>query len=138
MAVGLKLGSITDEIGTSDFFHAFFSTVSGNLETGGWGSRFPIVMDKLYQGELQQSDAIAALAEIKEIEFELSKLPVDRVIWDIEDQTKTPPWGDNIADTITDLSNYFVTSTGRDLIPLLIEMIEELRDRGGEIKVVSY
>jgi hypothetical protein len=42
-----------------------------------------------------------------------------QVIWDIEDLSKTPPWGDNISDEITDLSNYFVTSDGEDLITIL-------------------
>ena len=44
MAVGLKLGSITDEIGTSDFFHSFFLTIAGNLEPKGWGTKFPVIM----------------------------------------------------------------------------------------------
>lgn len=46
MAVCIKVGSIIDEIGTSDFFHAFFSTVSYNLEEA-WGSRFPVLFKHL-------------------------------------------------------------------------------------------
>lgn len=138
MAVGIKLGSITDEIGTSDFFYAFFSTISGNLEPQGWGSRFPTLMKKLYAGELHQADAAAALSELNRVSEELARFPTEKVIWDIENKQKTPPWGDNIADTITDLSNYFVTSTGRDLISTLREVLEELRDSGGVAKVVNY
>ena len=138
MSVGIKLGSITDEIGTSDFFHAFFSTIAGNLEPRGWGTRFPNLMKKLYAGKLGQSDASAALVELDAVSNELAALPVSKVIWDIEDRTKAPPWGDNIADTITDLSNYFVTSAGRDLIATLREVLEELRDNGGVAQVVSY
>ena len=48
-----------------------------------------------------------------------------------------PPWESNISADITDLSNYFVTSTGRDLISSLKEILEELRDRGGLAKVVT-
>ncbi|MEQ6334286.1 immunity 70 family protein [Sphingobium sp. MK2] len=138
MAVGIKLGSITDEIGTSDFFNAFFSTIAGNLEPKGWGTRFPALMNKLYAGELAQSDAGTALHELDQVGRELTSLPASKVIWDIEDRGKIPPWGDNIADTITDLSNYFVTSTGRDLISTLREVLEELRDNGGVAQVVSY
>ena len=86
MAVGIKLGSITDEIGTSDFFNAFFSTIAGNLEPQGWGTRFPILMKTLYAGELQQSDARAALKELDEVSSELAALPAAKVIWDIEDR----------------------------------------------------
>lgn len=138
MAVGIKLGSITDEIGTPDFFSAFFSTIAGNLEPDGWGTRFPTLMKKLYSGEVEHSDATAALQELDEVRNELASLPVNKVIWDIEARGKAPPWGDNIAGTISDLSNYFVTSTGRDLIITLREVLEGLHENGGVAQVVSY
>lgn len=138
MAVGIKLGNITDEIGTSDFLYAFFSTVSGNLEPKGWGSRFPTLMKKLYADELYQADAAAALSELNSVSNELAVLPKEKIIWNIDDRKKVPPWGSNIASTITDLSNYFITSTGRDLITILREVLEELRYSGGVAKIVNY
>lgn len=138
MTVGLKLGSITAEVGSADFFHSFFSTVSGNLETNGWGSRFPTLLGKLYNGKLTPPDAKAGLAELDQIVKELAKLPPAKVIWDIEDRSKRPPWGNHIAKDITSLANYFVTSTGRPFVPILRECLEELRDDGGEIEVVNY
>jgi len=137
VTVGFKVGNITDEIGTSDFFHAFFSTVAARLEPA-WGARFPVIMTKLYEGELSQQDAGAALSELEVISAELTQFGPDQVVWDIEDGTKGPPWGAKIAPAITDLSNYFVTSSGRDLISTLREGITELRDRGGVGQVVSY
>lgn len=53
MTIGIKLGQITDEIGSSDFFHSFFSTIAGNLEPEGWGSRFPTMMNTFYAGKLE-------------------------------------------------------------------------------------
>ena len=138
MTVGFKLGSITDEVGTSQFLHAFFSTISGNLEPNGWGTRFPVLLNKLYQGELEQTDAAVALAELDRIEMELRKLPPSKVIWDIENLQLSPPWGSDISSDITSLASYFVTSTGRDLISVLREILEELRDVGGVVSVVSY
>lgn len=67
------------------------------------------------------------MTELGIIKSELKALPVGKLIWDIQDRSKAPPWGSNIADTTTDLSNYFVTSTGRDLIDTLQEVLEELR-----------
>ncbi|WP_120512568.1 immunity 70 family protein [Photobacterium salinisoli] len=136
MTVGLKLGSITDEIGGQDLFHAFFSTVSYRLEKNGWGSRFPCLLKKLYQGRLEQGDANQALEEIDVITSEFRNLSLNKVIWDIENLDASPPWGSNISSDITDLSNYFVTSTGRDLISVLKECLEELRDEGGLIEIV--
>ena len=52
MAVGFKVGFFWYQIGSGDFLHCFFSTVAVNLENGSWGSRFPLIMNKLYQGSL--------------------------------------------------------------------------------------
>jgi len=51
---------------------------------------------------------------------------------------KRPPLGNDISAEITDLSNYFVTSAGRDLIGLVAECLEELQSGAdGTLKVVS-
>lgn len=136
MTVGLKVGSITDEIGASDFLHAFFSTVSGRLESQ-WGERFPSLM-QLYDGSLPNTQASIALAELADIRSELAAFPPDRVIWDIEDRSKMPPWGNDISTDVTNLSNYFVTSTGRDLIGLLQEALEASRDEQKIAEIVQY
>ena len=137
MTVGFKLGSVTDEIGGQAFFHAFFSTISYRLEKQGWGSRFPCLLKKLYQGKLEERYAEKALEELSVIVDELRKFSPAKVVWDIEDLRARPPWGNDISSNIKDLSNYFVTSTGRDLVGVLKECLEEQRDRGGIIEIVS-
>jgi 2,3-bisphosphoglycerate-dependent phosphoglycerate mutase len=138
MPVGLKLGSITDEVGSSQFLHAFFSTVSGNLEPSGWGTRFPVLLNKLYQEGLPQADARAALDELGLIEEELRQLPPSKVIWDMAQPSLSAPWGNDISPDITHLANYFLTTTGRDLLGVLREILEELQTVGGVVQVVSY
>ena len=110
--------------------------MSGNLETAGWGSRFPVLLSRLYQGELAQAYAGEALQELARIAQELSALPPGRVIWDIDDRTRQPPWGSDISPDITDLSNYFVTSTGKPLIPVLQDRLQALAMQGGVLRVV--
>ncbi|WP_259467278.1 immunity 70 family protein [Sphingomonas sp. PP-F2F-G114-C0414] len=56
----------------------------------------------------------------------------------MEDRTKTPPWGGNISADITNLSNYFVSSTGRYLIDLLQEGLEASRDERRVAEIVQY
>ena len=138
MTIYLDLGNVSDEVSTPDFFHAFFSTVSGNLEPAGWGTRFPVLLRELYKGELDKARAGQARTELTQIQTEMRRLAPDRVIWDVEDRSKRPPWGNDISSDITDLSNYFVTSTGRDLIEVIGECLDELQsgpDR--KLRVVS-
>ena len=138
MTIYLDLGNVSDEVGTPDFFHAFFSTVSGNLEPAGWGTRFPVLMRELYKGEVGKASAGQGRTELVQIQTEMKRLTPDRVIWDVEDRSKRPPWGNDISPDITDLSNYFVTSTGRDLIELIGECLDELQSgSNGTLRVLS-
>lgn len=124
MSVGLKVDLYWYQIGTGDFFHSFFSTISFNLEGGQWGSRFPVFMKDFYDGELKSNKITEALSELYNIAEELSNLTPDKVIWDIDDISKQPPWGTVISPDITDLSNYFVTSDGENLITLIRHAFE--------------
>ena len=58
--VCFRVGNISYEIGTASFLYSFFSTVAYRLEKGRWGSRFPIIMNELYQGQLSFEKALVA------------------------------------------------------------------------------
>jgi 2,3-bisphosphoglycerate-dependent phosphoglycerate mutase len=138
MGVGFQVGSIIDEIGTPDFLHAFFSTISYRLEPKGWGSRYPNLMLHLYEeGKLDSSLGEEALREAADARERLREFPPNQVVWDVENLTARPPWGDDISTDVTDLSNYFVTSTGRDLFEVLVECLEALLEEGGEMEIVQ-
>ncbi len=94
-------------------------------------------MNKLYQGSLACEDVKFARKELICIKNELSKLEPSEVVWDIDDLAKRPPWGDNISKDITDLSNYFVTSDGRDLISVIFKVFDEAEAEMHRIEIVS-
>jgi Immunity protein 70 len=135
MGVGIRVGSIIDEIGSGSFLHAFFSTVSVHGEPGGWGSRFPTLMNRLYQGNLPADSVSSAIAELADAKSILATLPPSEVVWDIENRAAKPPWGDNISPTITNLGNYFVTSTGRDLFAVLEEALNDAAAKGWDATI---
>ena len=135
MSVALNVEDRSWEVGSSQFLHAFFSTVAVRLEEGRWGSRFPTLMRELYSGSLPTGRAADALRELDEIQRGLFALPADQVVWDAEDRTARPPWGDQIAPTITNLGNYWWTSDGRDLFAVLREALVTARDTGQPLTV---
>lgn len=122
-------------IGTADFLNAFFSTVCGRLENGKWGSRFPHLMNELYQGVLPVKHLAAGTEELSQIKQELAQFAPDQVIWDIDDRSLTPPWGDNISEDITDLSNYFVTSEGEDFLSVFVAALDKAQQRNAPLKI---
>lgn len=114
--VSFRVGCMMYEIGTASFLHSFFSTVAYRLENNRWGSKFPVIMNELYQGKLSFENVPAAKEELTQIKKALTKLSPNKVIWDIEDLSKQPPWEDNISEEISSLGNYFITCDGRDFI----------------------
>ena len=114
--VSFRVDCIMYEIGTASFLHSFFSTVAYRLENNRWGSKFPVIMNELYQGKLSYKNVPVAKAELTQIKKDLTMFSPNKVIWDIEDLSKQPPWGNNISNEISSLGNYFITCDGRDFI----------------------
>lgn len=135
MAVGFKVMFFWYQIGNGDFLHSFFSTVAYNLENGHWGSRFPVIMNELYQGKLARENIDKAIKELRIIKQELQKFSPEKVVWDIEDLSKQPPWGKNISKNITDLSNYFVTSGGDDFLTVFSHALEKAKEVNAAIEI---
>ena len=137
MSVAITVKYYLFQIGTSDFLHSFFSTVAYNLEDGIWGSKYPFLMKELYSGRLNNKNVGLAMEELVIIKEKLSGISVKNVVWDIEDLSKQPPWGDNISVDITDLSNYFVTSEGEDLITVIIHAFEKAISLGEDVLIIT-
>lgn len=135
--VGFKVKYYWYQIGSGDFLFSFFSTVAYHLENQKWGSKFPVIMNELYQGELNSTRISAAINELEQIKQELAKLTPDKVVWDIEDLSLQPPWGTNISSEITNLSNYFVTSDGEDFITTFKRALEKAEEIDYGLEITS-
>ena len=119
VSVALWVGDRSFEIGAASFFNAFFSTVFARAEGDSWGSRYPMLMKELYSGTLRPELVPKALLEVRALRSDLAKLPVSALVWNHEDRSATPPWGDQIAPHIKTLADYFVTSDGKNLLDVL-------------------
>lgn len=137
MAVGFKVKFYWYQIGHGDFLHSFFSTIAYNLENEKWGSRFPVIMNKLYQGKIERENTDKALEELSIIKKELQALSPEKIVWDIEDLSKQPPWGNDISKDITNLSNYFVTSDGNEFLTVFSHALEKAKEVNAEIEIKS-
>lgn len=135
--IGIKIDLVLLEIGGADFFYSFFSTICYNLENKVWGSKYPIIMNNLYEGRIKNNILTEAKDELIEIHKRLKLLSTDNVIWDFDNLSKNPPWGSNISNEITDLSNYYVTSNGEDLFMILFEGIDIAINENKDIEVIS-
>lgn len=138
MSVGFLVDCFYYEVGQPDFLHSFFSSVSYNLEKNGWGSRFPKLLKQLYHDRLPYTDVPLAIEEVRVIQEELSKLSPDKVIWDIEDLTKLPPWGTDISPMVTNLENYFATPEGETFAELLLTALSVAEVERQDLVIKNY
>ena len=75
--------------------------------------------------------------ELETIQKELERINPDQVVWDKEDRSKMPPWGDNISPDIKALSDYFVTSSGKNLISVIKRALLDAIDEQVELEIKS-
>ena len=137
MVVGLSTGLRFFTVGNGDFFNSFFSTIFMRLENGEWGSRFPVIMNNLYQGLVHERDLETLYSELKTVQEELKSFSPNDVIWDFEDLSLTPPWGNDISPDIHNLSHYFITSNGENLFDVLYLAVERSRAAKVTLEVKS-
>ncbi len=94
-------------------------------------------MNELYQGTLDKDNVETAIVELKKIQLEIQAFSPDKVVWDIDDLSKQPPWGKNISNDITNLSNYFVTSDGEDFITIFFNALEKAKKLQMDLTIES-
>lgn len=133
MGIHLRTSQYSFEIGTSDFLASFFDTIECRLTKGIFGKKYPIVLNDFYNGSLKYEDLEKAELELKDIQKRLKRFKPSKVVWDKNDLNKLPPWGNKISPNITDLSNYYVTSDGRDLFDVIFNVIEKAKSEKSKI-----
>ena len=133
MGISFEAGDERYEIGSSSFLNAFTSTIGYHLENNELGSKYPL-MKELLEGNLTWQDAEEAEKEALQIQKELTKFSPDKIIWDCNDLSKRPPWGDN-SSHITSLANYFVTSDGKDLFEVIFKVLNDSKRDEVDIEI---
>lgn len=136
MSLGLAVGEEVWRVGSGDVLHALFSTICVLLEDGRWGSRFPVLFEQVYQGELSAYDVEDAVDELRTVRRELASYGPGEVVWDIDDPTAIPPWGPPLD--VADVTQCFYAADGRPLLDVLGAALNKLRlEAAGELRIVS-
>jgi hypothetical protein len=112
------------DVGPNTMLEALFATITYRLEPDGRGSRFPMVMKRLFAGRLPPSEIPAALRELVEIETELTGLPSDRVVWSLSDLRRRDDRELPVNHRASNARDYFVGADGRPLICILREVCQ--------------
>ncbi|MCP1156491.1 immunity 70 family protein [Bacillus infantis] len=95
-------------------------------------------MNELYNGKLNWEDVSVVKAELIEIEKEMSKQSPADVIWEKNDISKIPPWGDIISPKVTNLANYFATSDGKTFFEVMHAAMDVAVEDKCDLKFINY
>jgi 2,3-bisphosphoglycerate-dependent phosphoglycerate mutase len=120
----LRIGGQTYDIAPAAVIEGFFATISYRLEPDGRGTRFPIVMDRLYAGRMSTADAPQALRELAEIDSGLVRLTPDRVVWSLSDLRLPDDSGVAVNRAARNARDYFVAPDGRPLLAVFREAVQ--------------
>ena len=137
MTIAFRHGAVITEIGINVVLHSLLSTVAVRLEGGEWGAHFPLIMIKLCQGRLDAPDADTALLELRQIRAGLATLAPAELIWDFNDLSRQPPWGDAVAPRTTSMADYHTTNASRNLLDEMLACVTALKDGGGVLEIIA-
>ena len=129
--VGFLVFADWAEFGYSETLYSWFSTICYRLENREWGSRFPIVMNKLYYDEeigVPYEDLDAFKSELEIIKEEFSKLSPKDAIWSFEENIlDVPPNMPNINYSAKNLVDFYINKRGKNIFDLLDTIIEDMQ-----------
>lgn len=123
-------------VGDESFLHSFFSTVAYQLESEGWGSRFPAMMKDLYKGRLPSGRADEALTELAVIRRELDQLRPEARVFEYENPNKPTPWP--VPPGAATLVGCFLTASADTLLDILQEVLETAHEAGADVEVRPF
>lgn len=119
-------------MGAAGVFVSFFSTICGRLENGKWGSKYPYLMNKLYNGELPLEDVKYAREELLEVQEAMKTMPISLAIWDIDNPEERHPWADEVG--IDNLYDFFATDDHKRMISVMFEAFDWAEDLKQNVK----
>jgi 2,3-bisphosphoglycerate-dependent phosphoglycerate mutase len=120
--------------GGEDFWlHSFFSTIAYQLESDGWGSRFPALMDELYAGRLPVDRVPEARTELATIDAELRQLPPEARVFDYDDPNRPTPWP--VPPGAESLADCFLTANGQSLLDVLARALDVSEEAHADLEI---
>jgi len=140
MEVGFLVGDTFYQIGSNELLHAFLSTISVNFEPDGWGSKYPLITNQLYQGFIDADDIEKAGEEFSKIYSDLLNLSIDKLVWDIDDLSARPPFDPKLdkSGRYKTLEDFFITTDGNSLFEVMASALEDAYENGCDLEIETF
>ncbi len=114
MIITSEDGNVYAEIGNSEIINCFYSTIVFNLNYNLEDISLAIAF--LENGKCEAQDCIETAREFNLIRDRLSLIPIEKLVYDMNNPSKKAPWNGNISPIVTSCGNFFTTADGKDMI----------------------
>ena len=108
------------DIGGSDIWFSIYSTAKKKI---GKLPRISNAIAFLETGHCEGEMALECAREFNLIRDEFSKIPPNKIVYDINDLSLSAPWCDNISPIVTSCANLFITADGKDLLFEIVSIL---------------
>lgn len=102
------------DVGNYEMWMCFYSTIISNLNH--IADECSLAVNFLKKGKCESSDCMETARQLNIIKDGLSRLSIDKIVYDYTDTKKKAPWINKISYIVTSCGSFFTTAEGRDLI----------------------
>ena len=108
-------------VGQYEIWHCLYSTVAVRLKD--FEEKAPLAFRFLQSGECASAEATKTARDINLVRDELSKIPPESAVFDLNDMERETPWKDHLSEVITSCNTMFTTSDGKDLLYEIVSIL---------------
>lgn len=109
------------DVGNSDIWYALYSTAC--ISFGLKKKKIKNAISFMESGKCKANTGYETARQFNLIRDELSRIPPEKLIYDMRDRKKSAPWINKISPAITSCGNLFTTADGKDLIAEVVGIL---------------
>lgn len=114
-------GKMFVEIGSSTAFFSLLSTVSTRLKS--YSKHIPLALKFMADGFCAAEDCFETARQFNLIRDKLTEVPVDKIVYDMNNPKLEAPWKNNISGIVTSCGNFYTTSEGKDMLVEIVSIL---------------
>jgi len=109
------------DLGSYSVWKSLYSTVRTYIDMD--GSKYPSAMVFFESVSCQGNDGYKVGRQINHIRDELSQIPPEKSVYDLDNPGLKAPWEGKISPVITSCANLYTTADGKDLLYEIVSIL---------------
>ncbi len=109
------------DIGSNSIWKSLCSTIKAYIDMD--GSKYPSAMAFFESGSCTGNEGYKVGRQINQIRDELSQIPPEKSVYDLDNPGLKAPWEGKISPVITSCANLYTTADGKDFLYEIVSIL---------------